>query len=72
MVDSVRIALTSKDRDLGFWAAVVVASNLSILASCLSFVTFAAPIGIQFWLLSAALHAADVRSRAVGKKIGQD
>ena len=61
MANSLRIALTSRDKDLAFWAAVVVATNLSILASCMSFITFVAPIGIQFWLMSAALHAADLR-----------
>ena len=63
MYDSTRIALTCKDRDLAYWAAVIVAFNLSIVATCFSFVPFLAPIGLQFWLLSAALHAADARSR---------
>ena len=65
MYDSLRIALTCKDRELAYWAAVVVASNLSIIATCFSYVTFLSPIGLQFWLLAAALHAADLRTRGV-------
>jgi hypothetical protein len=67
MFDSTRIALTSKDPDLAYWAAVVVSFNLGVLATCFSFVAFLSPIGIPFWLLSAALHAADQRTRAVGR-----
>jgi hypothetical protein len=63
MVDSTRIVLRCKDREVAFWAAVVVAYNVSILATCFSFVAFLAPIGLQFWLLSAVLHAADARTR---------
>jgi hypothetical protein len=58
MFDSVRIALTCRDRELAYWAAVIVAANLSVLADCFSFVPFLAPIGVQFWLLAAALHSA--------------
>jgi hypothetical protein len=58
MLDSLRITLRCKDREIAYWGAVIVAFNLSILATCFSFVAFLSPIGIQFWLLSAALHAA--------------
>ena len=64
LFDSFRVASTTRDPGLKFWAAVVVSLNLSILANCFSFVTFLSPIGPQFWLLAAALHAADARSRA--------
>ena len=64
MTDTLRIALRTRDRELGFWAAVIFASNLSVLATCFSFVTFLTSIGIQFWLLAAALHAADLRVRS--------
>jgi hypothetical protein len=60
---SFRIALNTTDRDLAFWATVVLASNLAIVATCFSFMTFIAPIGIQFWLTSSALYAADLRVR---------
>ena len=64
MYDSIRIALTCKDREIAYWAAVIVASNLSVLATCLSFVTFVSPMGVQFWLLAAAFHTAGVRAQA--------
>lgn len=67
MFDSFRIALTCEDREFAFWAAVIVASNLGILATCFSFVTFVSPFGIQFWLHAAALHAAARRARPARK-----
>lgn len=63
MVDTIRIALTSHDRDVAFWATVVVALNLSILATCMSFLTFLSPIGLQYWLLAATVHGADRQAR---------
>ena len=63
MADTLRIAIRSRDREVGFWAAVVFASNLSVLATCFSYVTFVTTIGLQFWLLAAIIHAADVRVR---------
>ena len=63
MFDTLRIALCAKDRELKFWAAVVFASNLSVLATCFSYVTFVTTIGIQFWLLAAVVHATDCRVR---------
>jgi hypothetical protein len=63
MYDSTRIALTCKDREISYWAAVIVASNLSVLATCLSYVTFVSPMGVQFWLLAATLHAAGVQAQ---------
>ena len=61
MFDTIRIALRSKDKELRYWAAVIFASNLSVLATCFSYVTFVTAIGLQFWLLAASLHAADLR-----------
>ena len=61
LADSLRIALRSKDRDLAFWAAVITASNFSVLTLVISYPIFVSPGGVQFWLLSAALHAADRR-----------
>jgi hypothetical protein len=63
MFDTLRIALRAKDSELKFWAAVVFASNLSVIATCFSYVTFVATIGMQFWLLAAVVHAADCRLR---------
>ncbi len=63
LADSLRVALRSRDREVAFWAAVVLASNLSAVATCFSYVTFVTPIGIQFWFLAAVVHAADRRAR---------
>ena len=63
MLDTLRIALRSPDREVGFWAAVVFASNLSVIATCFSYVTFIGVIGTQFWFLAAVVHAADRQAR---------
>ena len=60
MANTLRVALRSRDAEIRFWAAVVLASNLSVVATCFSYITFVTPIGLQFWLLSAVVHAADV------------
>jgi hypothetical protein len=73
LYDSARIALKARDRELAFWAAVVLVQNLSTVALCFSYPVFLSPSGQQFWLLSAALHVADAQSRpapAVGKGAG--
>jgi hypothetical protein len=63
MINTLRIALRSRDRDIRFWAAVVFASNLSAIATCFSWVTFITVIGMQFWFQAALVHAADYQSR---------
>jgi len=62
--DSLRIALRSKDRDLAYWAGVITALNLGTLSLIFNSMPFVAPLGIQFWLLAGALHAADRLARA--------
>jgi hypothetical protein len=64
VASSLRIALASRDGELRYWAAVVFASNLGLLATCFSYVTFLSSMGIPFWFLAAVVHAADVRGRA--------
>jgi hypothetical protein len=68
MANTFRIALRSRDREVGFWAAVVFASQLSILATCFSYVTFLTAIGLQFWFLAAVVHAADYRVRLAARR----
>ena len=70
MYDAVRIALTSRDRALAYWAAVIAAMNLGTVASCFGFNTFISPIGVQFWALAGALHGADRRVRDAARKKG--
>jgi hypothetical protein len=62
MLDTLRIALHCKDNDLAYWAAVVFALNLATVAATFSASPFVAPYGIGFWLMSAAIHAAELRS----------
>jgi hypothetical protein len=68
MGNTLRVALRSRDAEVRFWAAVVLASNLSVVATCFSYVTFVTAIGLQFWLLAAVVHAADVRSRVAAPR----
>ena len=63
LADSLRIALRCRDPDVAFWAAVITACNFGTLTLILSYPAFVSPVGAQFWLLSAALHAADRRAR---------
>ena len=67
MYDSLRIALTTRDRELGFWAAVIVAQNLASMALCLSYPTFLAPVGMQFWMLASMLHGAAAQADAAAR-----
>lgn len=64
LYDTGRIALTTRDPDLGFWAAVALALNIGIAASAFSFVTFLSPMGLTFWLLAGLVHAADRQVQA--------
>ena len=68
MANTLRIALRSRDREVGFWAAVIFASELSIVATCFSYVTFVTAIGLQFWFLAAVIHAADYRVRLAARR----
>jgi hypothetical protein len=65
---SVRVALRSRDPELAYWAAVITALNLSVLAACFSFPVFVHPLGMQFWLLTAALYKADRLAAAVPRR----
>ncbi len=60
--NSLRIALKSRDPDVSFWAAVVFAQNISTVVLCCSYPAFVSPIGQIFWLINAALHAADFQA----------
>jgi len=63
MMDNLRIALTCKDKELSYWAAVIFTLNLSIVATVFSACPFVAGGGISFWTGTAMLHAADQRDR---------
>ena len=66
--NTLRIALRCRDREVAFWAAVIFASELSILATCFSYVTFVTPTGMQFWFLAAIIHGADYRVRLAARR----
>jgi len=61
LYDTARIAINSRHEQLSFWAAVVFAYNLGVAATCFSYLPFVSTSGLQFWLLAAAVHAADRR-----------
>jgi len=44
--------------DLRFWALAVLAANVGTLALIFSYTPFAGQIGMQYWLLTGALHGA--------------
>jgi len=46
--------------NLRFWALAVLAANVGTLALIFSYVPFTGQIGIQYWLLTGALHGAAV------------
>ena len=54
---------------MAFWGAVIVSLNLSVVAACFCGVVFLSPLGVQFWLLAAALHAADAQARAASRGV---
>ena len=63
MLDTLRIALRSPDRDVAYWGVVIFAFNMSTVATSFSYITYLSPLGVQFWLLAAMIHAADARAR---------
>lgn len=67
LLDTARVALTSRDRDLAFWATVILALNFSLATTCMSYTTFLSQLGPNFWLLSAMIHAADLKARTSSK-----
>jgi hypothetical protein len=63
MLDTLRIALTCRDKELSYWAAVIFTINLSIVATVFSACPFVTQAGISFWMGAATLHAADLRDK---------
>jgi hypothetical protein len=68
LADSARIALRCRDEALAHWATVICALSVGIVIQCFGYNPFISPGGVQFWILSAALHAADRRPRPVGSR----
>jgi hypothetical protein len=68
LASSARIALRCRDEALAYWATVICAMSAGIVIQCFGYTPFISPGGVQFWILVAALHAADRRARAVGSR----
>jgi hypothetical protein len=67
VANSLRIALNSKDPVVSFWAAFVVAQNISTVTLCFSYQVFLSPIGQVFWITNAVVHAADFQARSLAE-----
>jgi hypothetical protein len=56
--NDIRMARVSRSRGLRFSASAIVAINVGVLALILGFTPFTTQIGLQYWFLAGALHAA--------------
>ena len=54
MWSAMRIALRGKDRELSYWAVIVVVFGVFTVLGCLGGVPFVSLIGMQFWVLIGA------------------
>jgi hypothetical protein len=61
MLDTLRVVMSTKSKELTYWGATIWAMSLSIVALTFSSCPFVANTGITFWLLSAVLHSANQR-----------
>jgi len=59
---ALRIALRRSPRDLGLWGALIVAYDVGALALTFSYAIFIGQLGLDFWLLNAALFAASTQA----------
>ena len=63
LASTARVALKSPDRELRFWAMVVAAMGATIALMALGSHPFVGPLGLQFWILMAAVAGADAIAR---------
>jgi hypothetical protein len=68
MIVATLMALRCQDRELGYWATVVVIFGLFNTLSCLGNMPFLSPNGLQFWVLMGALFGADSVARRAAQK----
>jgi len=66
-VATLRVALRCPDRRVAGWGAVLTAYNLGVCAVTFSYVPFIGQMGLEFWLLNAAVAAA---ARTVAPRAG--
>jgi hypothetical protein len=62
MLSMLKIALRCRDPGLAFWAAVLVALGLNTIAGGFVGCPFISPLGMQFWIMTAMVHAAGERA----------
>ena len=56
--NDIRMARVTRSRSLRFSASAIVAVNAGVVALILGFTPFTTQIGLQYWFLAGALHAA--------------
>ena len=62
MLSMLKIALRCRDPELAFWAAVLFALGLNTIAGGFVGCPFISPLGMQFWIMTAMVHAAGERA----------
>jgi hypothetical protein len=68
MFDTLRVALTCKDKELSYWTAVIFTQNLAIVANVFSACPFVSQTGVSFWMGAVMVHAADRLSRSASSQ----
>ena len=68
MWSAVRIVLRSPDRELNYWAIIVVVFGVFTMLGCLGNMTFLSQIGMQFWVLMGGLFGADALAREAARR----
>lgn len=68
MWSAVRIVLRSPDRELNYWAIIVVVFGVFTSLGCVGSLTFLSPLGMQFWVLMGALFGADALAREAARR----
>ena len=53
---ALKIAKQTKDRWLSGWAALIAAYDVAVIGLTFSYAPFIGQVGLEFWLLNAALH----------------
>jgi hypothetical protein len=68
MYTATRTSLSCPDRELGYWAILVVVFGLFNALACLGNMPFASPNGLQFWVLMGVLFEADALAREADRR----
>jgi hypothetical protein len=68
MGSAVLVVLRGPDRELNYWAIVVVVIGVLTLLNCLGNMSFQSQIGMQFWVLMGGLFGADALVREAARR----